>query len=59
MDNEGELSAIGLEMFTWFNEKGWASAWEEGAGDRMLEIAVSGGRSTVETAPLDAPWELL
>jgi hypothetical protein len=59
VDNEGELSAIGPEMFTWLDEKGSASAWAEGAGDRRLEIAVSGGRNDVETALLDAPWELL
>jgi hypothetical protein len=58
-DREGELSAIGLEMFAWLDETGWASAWADGAGDRTLEIAVPGGKTPVETALLDAPWELL
>jgi hypothetical protein len=60
VDREGDLAAIGLEMFAWLNERGgWASAWSAGAGDRSLEIVVPGDKSSAETALLDAPWELL
>src|SRR5450631_2934849 len=60
VDREGDLAAIGLEMFAWLNERGgWASAWAAGAGDRSLEIVVPGDKSSAETALLDAPWELL
>jgi hypothetical protein len=58
-DNEGELSAIGREMFAWLDESGWASAWALGAGDRSLEIRVEGRGGAEEEALLDAPWELL
>ena len=58
-DHEGELAAIGAEMFAWLNKTGWASAWANGAGDRTLEIVVPGDKRAAETALLDAPWELL
>jgi hypothetical protein len=59
LDNEGELSAIGREMFAWLDESRWASAWALGSGDRGLEIRVQGAGGTEEEALLDAPWELL
>src|SRR5271156_1081159 len=59
LDNEGELSAIGGEMFAWLDESGWASAWALGSGDRALEIRVRGNGGVEEEALLDAPWELL
>src|SRR5271156_3434260 len=59
LDNEGELSAIGGEMFAWLDESGWASAWALGSGDRALEIRVKGAGGAEEEALLDAPWELL
>ena len=59
LDNEGELSAIGREMFAWLDESGWASAWALGSGDRSLEIRVNGAGGAEEEALLDAPWELL
>ena len=58
-DREGELSAIGREMFAWLDESGWASAWALGSGDRSLEIRVKGAGGAEEEALLDAPWELL
>src|SRR5271155_3917943 len=58
-DNEGELSAIGREMFAWLDESRWASAWALGSGDRALEIRVRGAGGGEEEALLDAPWELL
>src|SRR5262245_47341288 len=58
-DNEGELSAIGREMFAWLDEAGWGSAWADGSGDRSLEIRVRGRGGAEEEALLDAPWELL
>jgi hypothetical protein len=58
-DNEGELSAIGREMFDWLDEPGWASAWANALGDRTLEIRVRGIGDESEVALLDAPWELL
>jgi tetratricopeptide (TPR) repeat protein len=59
LDNEGELSAIGREIFAWLDESGWASAWALGSGDRALEIRVRGAGGVEEEALLDAPWELL
>ena len=59
LDNEGELSKIGREMFAWLDESGWASAWALGSGDRSLEIRVKGAGGAEEEALLDAPWELL
>src|ERR1700722_13451376 len=58
-DREGQLSAIGREMFAWLDESGWASAWALGAGDRSLEIRVRGAGGAEEEALLHAPWELL
>lgn len=59
-DDESELLSIGREMFAWLDNAGFGSAWARGAGDRELEIAVSGaGDAAVEAALLDAPWELL
>ena len=59
-DREGDLSAIGQEMYGWLDEAGWASAWVAGAGDRELEVRVEGGTGGVsDAALLDAPWELL
>jgi tetratricopeptide (TPR) repeat protein len=59
LDNEGDLSAIGREMFAWLDESGWASAWALGSGDRNFEIRVKGAGGAEEEALLDAPWELL
>src|ERR1700689_5475932 len=59
LDNEGELSAIGREMFAWLDDSGWASAWALGSGDRSLEIRARGAGGAEEEALLDAPWELL
>ena len=56
-DREGELAAIGSEMFAWLDESGWASAWANGADDRTLEIAVPGDKSFAETALLDRAAE--
>jgi hypothetical protein len=58
-DAEGELSAIGQEMFAWLDEAGWASGWADGPGDRALEIRVRRRDDPREVALLDAPWELL
>ena len=58
-DREGDLSAIGQEMFGWLDAAGWASGWAAGAGDRELEVRVDGAGGSDETALLDAPWELL
>src|SRR5262249_41043332 len=58
-DREGELIAIGREMFGWLDEAGWASAWADGSGDRLLEIVVDTAESEQAAALLDAPWELL
>ncbi len=58
-DDEGELSAIGGEMFAWLDDGGWASAWANGADDRSLEIRVQAVGGEEEVALLDAPWELL
>ena len=59
-DREGELSAIGSEMFAWLDStNGWATAWTEGPLDRALEIEVTGAGTPAEIALLDAPWELL
>jgi len=60
-DDEAELAAIGREMFAWLDEAGWASAWHDAAGDRTLEIRVTGRREDLEreAALLDTPWELL
>ena len=58
-DREGDLSAIGQEMFGWLDEAGWASDWVAGAGDRELEVRVDGAGGADEAALLDAPWELL
>src|SRR3984957_14493448 len=59
LDNEGELSKIGREMFAWLDESGWASGWALGSGDRSLEIRVKGAGGAEEEALLHAPWELL
>ncbi len=59
-NDEGELFAIGREMFDWLDGSGWASAWAEALGDdRILEIKVGAKLGANETALLDAPWELL
>jgi len=58
-DREGDLSAIGQEMFGWLDEAGWASEWAAGSGDRELEVRVDGAGGAEEAALLDAPWELL
>ena len=58
-DREGDLAAIGQEMFGWLDEAGWASGWIAGSGDRELEVRVDGAGGASEAALLDAPWELL
>jgi tetratricopeptide (TPR) repeat protein len=59
-DDEGELAAIGREMFDWLDGKGWASAWADAlGGDRILEIKVGARLGENETALLNAPWELI
>ena len=58
-DREGDLLAIGQEMFRWLDEAGWASGWAAGSGDRELEVRVDGLGGAQEAALLDAPWELL
>ena len=59
LDQESELLEIGREMFAWLNEAGWASAWSQGHGERILEIHVEGRGNEREAIVLDAPWELL
>ncbi len=55
-DDEGELAAIGREMFDWLNESGWASAWADAVGeDRVLEIKVSARERPDEIALLQRP----
>jgi hypothetical protein len=57
-DREGDLAAIGQEMFGWLDEAGWASKWVAGSGDRELEIRVEGaggGASEAEAVLLDVP----
>src|SRR5271165_4847521 len=58
-DREGDLAAIGQEMFGWLDEAGWASGWAAGSGDRELEVRVAGAGGADQAALLDAPWELL
>ena len=58
-DRQGDLAAIGQEMFGWLDEAGWASSWASGGGDREREVRVDGAAGTEEAALLDAPWELL
>ena len=59
-DDEGELAAIGREMFEWLDRSRWGSAWADSlGGDRELEIRVRGRGGPDEVALLDAPWELL
>lgn len=59
-DSEGALLEIGREMIAWLDGAGFASNWLGGAGDRVLEIVVSGqGDAAAEAALLDAPRELL
>ncbi len=41
---EGELAAIGREMYDWLDREGWASAWANALGDdRNLDVKVGGG----------------
>ncbi len=54
-----DLLAIGIEMFGWLGDSLWASAWADGAGDRVLEIRAKRRDDPREGALLDAPWELL
>lgn len=56
---QDDLIAIGREMFAWLDEAGWASAWQAGGGDRILDVIASGDPDEQEAALLDAPWELL
>jgi hypothetical protein len=59
-NDEGDLAAIGRELFDWLDGSGWASAWADALGDdRILEIRVAGRGGADETALLEAPWELL
>ena len=58
-DREMALIDIGIEMFRWLDASGAAGAWLKAPGDRALEISVPGDGSDIETALLDAPWELL
>ncbi|MFC1537451.1 CHAT domain-containing protein [Gemmatimonadota bacterium] len=53
------LLALGLEMFKWVDEGGWASKWVKGEGDRILEVAVNDPESAAAEALLDIPWEFL
>lgn len=56
-DDEGELLAIGREMFARLCDAGFGAG---GAGDREFKIAIGGGAEpSVAAARLDAPWELL
>jgi tetratricopeptide (TPR) repeat protein len=57
--NEDDLLAIGREMFEWLDQTGWASSWAAAAGERELEIIISGSDVECEALLLDAPWELL
>ena len=43
-DDEGELAAIGREMFEWLDGSRWGSAWAASlGGDRELEIRATRG----------------
>ena len=54
-DREGDLSAIGQEMFSWLDGAGWASSWASGSGDRELKVRVDSANGAHEAALLDAP----
>lgn len=56
---DGELLAIGRELFVWLDESGWASTWAKAIGSRSLEVRVDDLSEPLARAILDAPWELL
>ena len=58
-NNPEPLLSIGIEIFDWLDESGWASQWFRGTGDRVLEIAVEEAESEISNALLDLPWEIL
>jgi tetratricopeptide (TPR) repeat protein len=53
------LLALGLEIFAWLDQGGWASGWIRGTGDRVLEVAVDDPGTEAAAALLDLPWETL
>ena len=53
------LLALGLEIFAWLDQGGWASGWARGTGDRVLEVAVEDPGTEAAAALLDLPWETL
>ncbi len=53
------LLTLGTEIFTWFDEGGWASEWVKGTGDRILEVAMDDPGSELASALLDLPWEIM
>ncbi len=55
----GPLLGLGLEIFAWLDESGWASDWAKGPGDRALEVAVGDAKADAAKALLDLPWEAL
>ena len=56
---DGELLAIGREMFAGLDGNGWASAWLRATGSRAFEVRVDDCHDALARALLDAPWELL
>ena len=55
----GNLPAIGQEMFDWLNRNRWATEWFNGHGARELMIRVDTIVSEEARLLLDAPWEIL
>ncbi len=53
------LLALGLEIFAWLDQGGWASRWVREPGDRVLEVAVDDPGTEAAAALLDLPWETL
>ncbi|HNN85837.1 MAG TPA: CHAT domain-containing protein, partial [Accumulibacter sp.] len=56
---DGELLAIGRELFAALDGNGWASAWAARPGVRAFEVRVDDYHAELGRALLDAPWELL
>jgi phosphopentomutase len=53
------LLALGMEIFGWIDQGGWATGWLQGTGERQLEISVDSPASAAAAALLDLPWEVL
>ena len=53
------LLILGMEIFGWLDQSGWASQWLQGTGERWLEISVDSPASEAAAALLDLPWEVL